>query len=98
MRPYKRKLWAADLTRLNAEWVAERVAAPVGTAESSMSESRRRAPLPKEAVIAYPAKGGYGEIFQALARRVADLRFRQCVTSIDPPTSTLRTTNGETAS
>ena len=98
MRPYNRKLWGADLTRLATEWVAERVAAPVGTAESSMSESRRRSPLSKEAVIAYPAKGGYGEIFQALARRVADLRLRQCVTSIDPRTSTLRTANGETAS
>jgi UDP-galactopyranose mutase len=98
MRPYNRKLWGADLIRLDTEWVAERVAAPLGTAESSMSESGRRLPLPKEAVIAYPAKGGYGEIFQALARRVADLRFGQCVTSIDPRTSTLRTANGKTAS
>jgi len=98
MRPYNRKLWGADLTRLDTEWVAERVAAPVGTAESNMSESRRRSPLLREAVIAYPAKGGFGEIFQALARRVADLRFRQCVTSIDPQNSTLRTANGETAS
>jgi protoporphyrinogen oxidase len=63
-----------------------------------MLESRRRSPIPKDAVIAYPAKGGYGEIFQALARRVADIRFRQSVTSIDPRTSTLRTANGETAS
>lgn len=98
MRPYNRKLWGADLTRLDTEWVAERVAAPTGTAESGMPESRRRSPIPREAVIAYPAKGGYGEIFQALAKRVADLRLRQCVISIDPQTSTLRTTNGETTS
>ena len=98
MRPYNRKLWGADLTRLDTEWVAERVAAPAGAAESSMLESRRRSPIPREAVIAYPAKGGYGEIFQALARRVADIRFRECVTSINPQTSTLRTANGETAS
>ena len=98
MRPYNRKLWGADLTRLDTEWVTERVAAPVDSAESSMSESRRRSPIPREAVIAYPAKGGFGEIFQALAKRVADLRLRQCVISIDPQTSTLRTTNGETTS
>ena len=30
MRPYNRKLWGADLTRLDTDWVAERVAAPVG--------------------------------------------------------------------
>ena len=98
MRPYNRKLWGADLTRIGTEWVAERVAAPVAAAEISMPKDGRRAPLPKEALIAYPAKGGYGEIFQALARRVADLRFGQCVTSIDPRTSTLRTASGETAS
>ena len=98
MHPYNRKLWGADLTRLDTEWVAERVAAPVDSTESSISESRRRSPIPREAVIAYPAKGGFGEIFQALAKRIADLRLRHRVISIDPQTSTLRTTNGETAS
>src|SRR6266481_8809990 len=98
MRPYNRKLWGADLTRLDTEWVAERVATPGGIPESDMSESGRRLPLSKEAVIAYPAKGGYGEIFRALARRVADVRCDQSVTSIDPRTSTLRTATGETAS
>jgi protoporphyrinogen oxidase len=98
MRPYNRMLWGADLTRLDTEWVTERVAAPVDSAESSISESRRRSPIPREAVIAYPARGGFGEIFQELAKRVADLRLRQCVISIDPQTSTLRTTNGETTS
>jgi protoporphyrinogen oxidase len=98
MRPYNRKLWGADLTRLNTEWVAERVAAPAGTVETSISKKGRRLPLSKEALIAYPARGGYGEIFRALARRVADLRFGQSVTSIEPQTSTLRTANGETVS
>ena len=98
MRPYNRKLWGADLTRLATDWVAERVAAPLGTAESCLSENGRRSPLPKEAVIAYPVKGGYGEIFQALAQRVADLRLGEYVTRIDPRTSTLRTRSGETAS
>jgi len=51
MRPYNRKLWGADLSRLNTEWVAERVAAPTGTEESSMSESGRRLPLPKEVLV-----------------------------------------------
>lgn len=98
MRPYNRKLWGADLTRLDTDWVAERVAAPVGTAENSMPTNGRRSPLQKESLIAYPTTGGYGEIFKALARRVADLRFGKCVTSIDPQTSTLRIASGETAS
>ena len=98
MRPYNRKLWGADLTRLDTDWVAERVAAPLGTAQSCMSKNGRRQPFTKEAVIAYPAKGGYGEIFQALAQKVTGLRFAQHVISIDPRTSTLRTASGETAS
>ncbi len=98
MRPYNRKLWGADLARLDTAWVAERVAGPLASAENRMLETGRRSPLSKEAMVAYPAKGGYGEIFQALARKVAHLRFGQCVTSIDPRTSTLRTTRGETAS
>lgn len=98
MRPYNKKLWGPNLTRLDTDWVGERVAAPVPSAESCVSNNGRRSPLPKEAVIAYPARGGYGEIFQALARRVADIRFGQSVTSIDPTSSTLRTASGETAS
>jgi len=98
MRPYNRKLWGADLTRLDTDWVGERVADPLGTAESCMSKNGRRSPLSKEAVIAYPARGGFGEIYQALAKRVADLRLGQHVTSIDPRTSTLRTASGEKAS
>ena len=31
MRPYNRKLWGADLTRLDTDWVGERVADPLGT-------------------------------------------------------------------
>jgi len=99
MRPYNRKLWGADLTRLDTDWVTERVAEPFGSAENCMSsENGRRSPLQKESIIAYPAKGGYGEIFQALAQKVPDLRFGKCVTSIDPQTSTLRIASGETAS
>jgi UDP-galactopyranose mutase len=98
MRPYNRKLWGADLTRLDTDWVVERVAAPLGATETSTFNNGRRKALSKEAVIAYPAKGGFGEIFQALARSVSDLRLGYHVTRIDPRTSTLQTASGETAS
>jgi protoporphyrinogen oxidase len=98
MRPYNKKLWGADLTRLDTDWVVERVAAPVGTTGGRLPENGRRSPLSKEAVVAYPAEGGFGEIFQALAQSVADLRLGHHVISIDPRTSTLRTASGKTAS
>lgn len=97
MRPYNKKLWGADLTRLDIDWVVERVAAPLGSVEDCVSNGQRL-PLTKEAVVAYPVKGGYGEIFKALAQNVADLRLGHHVASIDPRTSTLRTAKGETAS
>jgi protoporphyrinogen oxidase len=98
MRPYNQKLWGADLSRLDPSWAGERVAAPTGTSEGPAIEMGRRRPLPKEARIAYPARGGYGEIFRALSNRVADLRFKQHVVSIDPWRSILRTANGDTTS
>jgi protoporphyrinogen oxidase len=98
MRPYNRKLWGADLRRLDAKWVTERIAAPTGTPDNNAAGSGRRLPLPKEATVAYPARGGYGEIFRALARNVADLRLSRLVSGIDPRSSTLRTENDETMS
>jgi protoporphyrinogen oxidase len=95
MRPYNRKLWGADLGRLDASWAAERVAYPSGAPDNRTPERGRRTPLAKSATIAYPARGGYGEIFRALAQGVANLQLGQSVVSIDPRRSTLRTANGD---
>src|SRR5213083_340796 len=45
MRPYNKKLWGADLTRLDTEWVSERVAEPFAGAENRILEGGRRSPL-----------------------------------------------------
>ena len=81
--PYNRKLWGADLERLSVGWARERVAAPEGTAESFCERSARRSPLQDDTQVAYPARGGFGEIARALVEGVHDLRLGARVVEID---------------
>jgi protoporphyrinogen oxidase len=82
MRPYNEKLWGADLSRLAAGWTAERIAEPAGTSAPA-PEGRRRSPLQGDTMVAYPAEGGFAEIYRALARRVPGLLYGQAVQRID---------------
>ena len=96
LRPYNAKLWGADLARMCADWTSERVAAPAGTDQRFRDKDSVRLPLQADTMIAYPARGGYGEIFRCLARRVTDLRLGESVTCIDPMRRTLETRSGQT--
>jgi protoporphyrinogen oxidase len=95
MRPYNRKLWDGDLRRMAADWTSERVAAPQGTEEHFVEQGGRRTPLQSDTKIAYPARGGFGEIYRALAARVADLRLGQSVCRIDPVGRLIETAAGD---
>jgi len=83
MTPYNEKLWARDLTKLDAQWVGERVAAPEGIKEKFDQEGGKRRPLQSDTVVSYPAQGGFGEIYKALANQVHDLELGVQVTHID---------------
>lgn len=96
LRPYNTKLWGPDLKRMSADWTSERVAAPAGTAQRFKDDGRVRLPLQSDTTIAYPAKGGFGEIFRSLARGIPDLRLGETVTHIDPLRRTLETRSGQT--
>lgn len=95
LRPYNEKLWGPDLTRLAADWTVERMAGPTGSAEHFSEQGGRRTPLQGDTRVAYPARGGYGEIFRALAGRVPRLRLRQSVVRIDTRERSLATAEGE---
>lgn len=69
MLPYNQKLWARDLKQLDAKWVGERVAAPEGVNEKFDISGGKRKPLQANTVVGYPAKGGFGEIYKALAKK-----------------------------
>lgn len=89
MLPYNRKLWGRDLRRMSHEWVSERIAG------AEKQEETGRKPLQKESRVAYPAQGGFVEIFRALAQRCGPIAFGQRVVEIDPANRTVRSESGE---
>jgi protoporphyrinogen oxidase len=93
--PYNRKLWGRDLRRLVPDWAQERVAAPQGEREGFADKGGKRTPLQSNTTVAYPARGGFGEIFAALARGLADLRLGTRVTRLLPRQRLLVTDRGE---
>jgi UDP-galactopyranose mutase len=95
MLPYNRKLWGRDLKRLAADWTHERVAAPEGVKEEFKRSGGSRKPLQADTQVAYPARGGFGEIYKALAKHIADIRYNQRVIHIDPRAKTLHTAGGD---
>src|SRR5262249_49640600 len=95
MLPYNRKLWGPNLTKLTADWTAERVAAPEGEEEKFEIAGGNRKPLQSDTYVAYPARGGFGEISTALAKRITDIRFGKTVTHIDLNKKCLTTSDGE---
>ncbi len=81
--PYNQKLWGSDLKRLAADWVGERVAAPEGERESFEETGGRRKPLQPNTRVAYPARGGFGDLMAQLACRLPDARYDSRVVAID---------------
>jgi protoporphyrinogen oxidase len=96
LRPYNEKLWGANLARLAAEWVGERVAAPEGVEETFDERGGKRKPLQPGTRVAYPARGGFGSIMTALAQRLPNVRYGQNVTRIDLRARRLSTAGGQT--
>jgi protoporphyrinogen oxidase len=96
LTPYNRKLWGSDLSRLAADWVGERVAAPEGVDEVFDEQGGRRKPLQPGTRVAYPARGGFGSVMTALAQRLPNVHYRQQVVSIDPRARSVSTASGQT--
>ena len=84
MIPYNKKLWGRDLRRLAADWTNERVAAPEGIKEEFRKTGGRRKPLQSDTTVGYPAKGGFGEIYNAIGKKLGRVDFSTQVAKIDP--------------
>jgi UDP-galactopyranose mutase len=94
MLPYNRKLWGRDLKRLAADWTGERVAAPEGVKEKFYTDGGARKPLQSDTTVAYPAKGGFGEIFNALGKKIKNVVLNSKVMRIEPKTKKVFTIDG----
>lgn len=94
MLPYNRKLWGRDLSRMAADWTASRVAAPEGVKEKFDLTGGKRKPLQADTEVAYPAKGGFGEIYNAIGKRLKDVEFNKRITKVDPKSKTVYASDG----
>ena len=94
MLPYNQKLWARDLHDVSCEWVGERVAPKGGAAP--LPPQTTRTPLQAFSQVAYPADGGFGEIFEALAQRCGPIELSQRVIAVDTALKTITTDRGLT--
>ncbi len=93
MLPYNRKLWARDLKEISCEWVRERVATEI-ISNPEVNSSKNRTPLLPDSQIGYPRDGGFGEIFNRMAKRCEHIEFNQDVVSIDINRKIVTTKNG----
>jgi len=96
MLPYNRKLWGRDLTRLSTEWTNQRVAAPKGEKETFDTKGGHRKPLQSNTKVGYPAKGGFGEIWDSLGKKIEHVELNTKVASIDYGKKQIFTIDGST--
>jgi protoporphyrinogen oxidase len=95
MLPYNRKLWGDDLARMDTAWTSERIPSPKGGSDQFCETSGVRTPLQETTRVAYPARGGFAEIFRALAERVHAIRLGVEVNQIDPRQRIVYARNGD---
>ncbi|WP_165230196.1 protoporphyrinogen/coproporphyrinogen oxidase [Aquisphaera insulae] len=95
--PYNRKLWKTDLAEMSPEWAGERVAGTTrrdGDGHFARSGGKRT-PLRDDTSVAYPARGGFGEILGALAGRLQRLEPGRAAAWIDPAARRVTLRDGE---
>ena len=98
MRPYNYKVWAFPPHDLSAEWVGDRVATSnlerlIRNTESQTDDVG----WGPNSTFRFPASGGTGRIWSALASRLPNenLKASTTVTSINPHKKTIYCSNGE---
>jgi protoporphyrinogen oxidase len=96
--PYNRRLWGENLQRISDDWVGERIATASVSEESFETGGGKRTPLQNDTTVAYPAKGGFGEITKSLAAKVRNLRLGVSIVRIDPKAKKVFTETGEVIS
>ncbi|HEY0726291.1 MAG TPA: FAD-dependent oxidoreductase [Pyrinomonadaceae bacterium] len=95
MLPYNRKLWGDDLTRMETAWTSERIPSPAGGSDQFREIGGVRSPLQDTTRVAYPAHGGFSEIYRALAERVKAIELGVEVVRIDPQQQVVHARNGD---
>jgi protoporphyrinogen oxidase len=100
LTPYNLKVWAWPLEDLGYGWIGDRVAVTdLARLRRGIRSGEDDTDWGPNRFFRFPAHGGTGAIWRAVARRVGRgrIRFRHRLAAADPRTRTLRFSNGETA-
>lgn len=94
MLPYNEKLWAYPLTEIAPGWTSNRVVTPdVRAIVGGALRSDRFSDFPN-AVVRYPAAGGFANLYQGFLDTVGDRIARHTVTEVRPDQREVRVGDG----
>jgi protoporphyrinogen oxidase len=97
MRPYNFKVWAVPTTRMQCQWLGERVAAPnLKVVTKNVILNKTAGNWGPNATFRFPAHGGTGGIWKAVAKTLPKHKFMldTKVVEVDVEKKTVQLDNG----
>lgn len=97
MRPYNFKVWAVPTTRMQCQWLGERVAAPdLKKVTKNVILNKTAGNWGPNATFRFPAHGGTGGIWKAVAKKLPRDKFLlgTKVVRVDVDNKTVTLSNG----
>ena len=97
MRPYNFKVWAVPTTRMQCQWLGERVAAPnLKMVTKNVILNKTAGNWGPNATFRFPARGGTGGIWKAVAKTLPQDKFLldSKVVKVDVENKTVQLNNG----
>ena len=97
MRPYNFKVWAVPTTRMQCQWLGERVAAPdLKKVTKNVILNKTAGNWGPNATFRFPAHGGTGGIWKAVAKTLPQEKFLldTKVVKVDVEKKTVELNNG----
>ena len=97
MRPYNFKVWAVPTTRMQCQWLGERVAAPnLKIVTKNVILNKTAVNWGPNATFRFPAHGGTGGIWKAVAKLLPQNKFMMNtkIVKVDLEKKTVQLDNG----
>jgi protoporphyrinogen oxidase len=98
MRPYNFKVWAVPTTRMQCQWLGERVAAPnLKIVTKNVILNKTAGNWGPNATFRFPAHGGTGGLWKAVAKTLPQNKFmlNTKVVKVDVENKTVLLNNGK---
>lgn len=98
LAPYNRKIWTVPLSEMGFGWIRERVAVPdLKSVLETVCLNEGRTDWGPNATFRYPAQGGTGALWTAVAKQLPESRIHlgDPIVRIDPAARTATSQNGK---